>query len=79
MHAASPAFFALAARNLLFTLIMLHQLDGTIIWVESAHLQIIKDKAGCEGRGGSTLRVGGGTFCVKETADQIRELLKSNK
>lgn len=60
-------------RNFLFVLIMLHQLDNTIIWIESAQLQIIKDKAGCDGRSGSTIRVGGGTFCVKETADQIRE------
>jgi hypothetical protein len=68
----SPALLALV-------LIMLHQLDGTVVWIESAHLQVIKDKAGCEGRGGSTVRVGGGTFCVKETADQIRELLGTAK
>jgi len=56
---------------------MLHQLDGTVLWIETAHLQIIKAKPGCEGRGGSTIRVGGGSFCVKETAEEIHAKMKS--
>jgi len=62
--------------GLALTLIMLHQLDGRVIWVEATHLDIVKER-GCEGKAGAVIRIGGTGFCVKETADEIRELMKN--
>ena len=68
MHNPSPAF-------LLFALILLTQLDGNPIWIETSHLSIIKTH--CHNKPGSVIAVGGRELCVKETADQIRELIKN--
>jgi uncharacterized protein YlzI (FlbEa/FlbD family) len=65
---SSPAFFLLG-------LIMLTQLDGNIVWIETAHLSIIKTH--CQNKPGSVIAVGGRELCVKETADQIREMIKN--
>ena len=63
----SPAFFALA-------LIMLTQLDGNIVWIETSHLSIIKTH--CQGKPGAVISVGGKELCVRETADQIRKKIE---
>src|SRR5262245_16219511 len=71
---------ATAKPSVLFALSMLTQLDGNIVWVETAHLQIIKTVrgkgSGCEAHAGAAVRVGGSTFCVTETADEIRQKVR---
>lgn len=60
-------------RNALLALIMLTQLDGNPIWVESSAIVIIKPSfKQCHG-GGAAIRVNGTGLCVKETADEVRE------
>jgi uncharacterized protein YlzI (FlbEa/FlbD family) len=56
-------------------LIMLTQLDGNIIWIETAHLSIIKTN--CHGKPGTVISVGGRELCVRETVDQVREKVKN--
>jgi uncharacterized protein YlzI (FlbEa/FlbD family) len=62
-------------RNALYALIMLTQLDGNIIWIETAHLSIIKTH--CHGKPGTVISVGGRELCVRETVDQVREKVKN--
>jgi uncharacterized protein YlzI (FlbEa/FlbD family) len=64
----SPAF-------LLFALILLTQLDGNAVWIETTHLSIIKTH--CQNKPGSVIAIGGRELCVRETADQIREAIKN--
>jgi hypothetical protein len=69
MHAAPPAFLALA-------LILLTSLDGKPIWVESSAVVIIRTQSHeCQDGHGSVIRVGSNALCVREKPDQIRELI----
>jgi uncharacterized protein YlzI (FlbEa/FlbD family) len=68
MHGVPPTFLVLA-------LILLTQLDGNPIWIETSHLSIIKTH--CHNKPGSVIAVGGRELCVRETADQIREAIKN--
>jgi uncharacterized protein YlzI (FlbEa/FlbD family) len=64
--------------SILFALVMLTQLDGNIIWVEAAHVSIIK--TGCRDyKPGAVVSVGGRELCVRESVDQIREKLKRSE
>jgi hypothetical protein len=60
--------------GLLFSMIMLTQPGGNVIWIEVGHLAIIKTH--CQGRPGSVISVGGKELCVLETPDQIRVMIK---
>lgn len=71
----------------LLALIMLTQLDGNPIWVESSALFIVKPShtagtskhVACAHPAGSAIRVDGQALCVKETPGVIRELLNAVK
>ena len=64
----------------LFTLIMLTALDGSPIWVESAHVQIIRPAtAQCQAQNGSGVQVGSVAVCVRETPEEIQEKLRRAK
>lgn len=72
--------------SVLWTLIMLTQLDGNPVWVESTAIVIVKgshtgynQQRQCGHGAGSAIRVGGIGFCVKETAEQVREKIKGAK
>jgi hypothetical protein len=66
-------------RNLLFSMILLTSLDGKPIWVESTAVVIIRTQShDCAQGHGSTILVGSRGLCVKETPDQIRELIRTD-
>ena len=61
-------------RNALIALILLTQLDGKPVWVESTQVQIIRSQSTECGAGtGAVIRVGQHALCVKETPAEIRE------
>lgn len=73
-------------RHTLVALIMLTQLDGSPIWVESTAVQIVKPShtghnphRQCSSAAGAAVRVGSLGLCVKETADQVREKIDKAK
>jgi uncharacterized protein YlzI (FlbEa/FlbD family) len=62
-----------------FALIMLTQLDGSPVWVESTQVQVIKIRANeCGPTAKAVIRVLQTTLCVKESADQVREKIESS-
>ena len=66
-------------RNLLLGFILLTQLDGSAVFVESTQIQIIRVRSSECGHGaGCVIRVGSTTLCVKETADQVRKKIDEN-
>ena len=68
MRAVPPAF-ALA-------LILLTSIDGKPIWVESTAVIIVRTQSHeCAPGHGSSILVGARGLCVRETPDQIRELI----
>ena len=65
------------AGNVLFSLIVLTQLDGSPIWVEATQVQIIRMRSHECGQGtGSVVRIGTTNLCVKETSDEIRAKIR---
>lgn len=60
----------------LLALIMLTQLDGFPIWVESTQIVIIRparpENRQCDETVGAGIRIGSVTLCVRESAEQIR-------
>lgn len=63
---------------MLFALIMLTQLDGSPIWVESRQVSIIRQSTKqCQAARASGIQIGSVAMCVRETPDQIREKLKA--
>lgn len=70
--------------SFLLSLIMLTQLDGNPIWVESSQVIILKpsrtgDKSQCPAPARSTINVGTRGLCVMEHPDEIREKIKAAK
>ena len=68
-------------RKVVAMLILLTQLDGNPVWVESKAIQAIRpsrDSGQCRYGGGSALRLSAIGLCVKEKPDEIRELMKGN-
>jgi hypothetical protein len=66
-------------RNLALALIMLTQLHGGPIWVESDYITMVRPAANeCKG-GGSTVRVFEVAVCVKETPDEVFVKIRSRK
>lgn len=62
----------------LLGLIMLTQLNGEPVWVETTQLIIIRRHGTECGPGvGAVIVVGTRVLCVKETPDKIRERVKS--
>lgn len=64
---------------MLLALIMLTQLDGNPIWVESSAIVLVKqshtgvsEHRQCSTNAGAAIRVGTMGLCVKEGPDQIR-------
>jgi uncharacterized protein YlzI (FlbEa/FlbD family) len=63
-------------RQVVVMLILLTQLDGNPVWVESKAIQAIRpsrDSGQCRYGGGSAIRLTGMGLCVKEKPDEIRE------
>jgi hypothetical protein len=61
-------------------LVMLTQLDGNPVWVESTSIQAIRPADGqCHGAHGAALRLGSIGLCVKETPEEIRKKLNETK
>jgi hypothetical protein len=64
-------------KNALFALILLTQLDGKAVWVESSQVQIIRaQSAECGAGTGAVIRVGSHALCVRETPEEIREKIR---
>ena len=66
-------------RNLILSLILLTQLDGSPVWVETTSIQAIRPARAngqCGNKHGAALRLGAIALCVRETPDEIREKLK---
>jgi len=66
---------------MILTLIVLTQLDGSPIWVESAAVQAIRPaiRSHCQVPHGSAIRLSGIGLCVRETPDEVREKVRSAK
>jgi hypothetical protein len=65
-------------RGPLFALMLLTALDGKPVWVESTAVVIIRTQShDCAQGHGSVILVGARGLCVRETPDQIRELIKN--
>ena len=66
---------------MILTLIMLTQLDGSPIWVESAAVQAIRPaiRSHCQVPHGAAIRLSGIGLCVRETPDQVREKLRDGR
>jgi hypothetical protein len=63
-------------------LILLTQLDGNPVWVESKAIQAIRpsrDSGQCRFGGGSAIRLTGMGLCVKEKPDEIREKINGGR
>jgi uncharacterized protein YlzI (FlbEa/FlbD family) len=62
-------------------LVMLTQLDGNPIWVESTAVQAIRPAihSHCHTPHGAAVRLSGIGLCVKETPEQVREKIRSAK
>jgi uncharacterized protein YlzI (FlbEa/FlbD family) len=66
-------------RDVVFSLILLTQLDGTPIWVEATAIQAIRpshDTGQCHRGYGSAIRLSSIALCVKETPDEVREKMR---
>lgn len=69
-----------SARRLALSLILLTQLDGSPVWVESTQVQIIRIRGSECGPGvGSVVLVGSRALCVKEKSDEVRERIEKAK
>ena len=67
-------------RKVVAMLILLTQLDGNPVWVESKAIQAIRpsrDSGQCRHGGGSALRLSSMGLCVKEKPDEIREKMQN--
>ena len=71
---------------MLLALIMLTQLDGNPIWVESSAIIIVKQshtgyhqQRQCSHAAGAAIRVGTMGLCVKEVPDQIRRKIDEGR
>jgi len=67
-------------RKVVAMLILLTQLDGNPVWVESKAIQAIRpsrDSGQCRYGGGSAIRLGSMGLCVKEKPDEIREKMQN--
>jgi hypothetical protein len=63
---------------IVLSMIALTALDGSPIWVESSAVVIIRTQSHeCKAGHGSVIRVGGSGLCVKESPEQIKELIKT--
>ena len=71
------------ALTTLLVFIVLTALDGSPMWVESDDIQIIRParlkQAQCEKSAGSGIRVGANGMCVRETPEQILELIHASQ
>jgi hypothetical protein len=57
---------------------LLTSLDGKPIWVESTAVIVVRTQSHeCAQGHGSVVLVGSRALCVRETPDQIRELIKN--
>ena len=71
---------------MLLALIMLTQLDGNPVWVESSAIVIVKQshtglkpERQCHGAAKSAIRIGTMGLCVIETPEQIRKKIDESK
>ena len=70
----------LVMRKIVFSLILLTQLDGSPIWVESKAIQAVRpsrDSGQCRYGGGSAIRLSSMGLCVKEKPNEIRDVIKA--
>jgi hypothetical protein len=64
--------------SIILVFILLTQLDGTMISVDSAAIQAIRpsrEGGQCHHGGGAAIRLSGSGLCVKETREQICAIL----
>ena len=67
-------------RHTLIALIMLTQLDGSPVWVESTVVQIVKTRGAECGPGvGTVIGTGARALCVKEKQDEVRSKIEGAK
>ena len=71
---------------MLLALIMLTQLDGNPVWIESSAIVIVKQshtglkpERQCATNAGAAIRVGSLGLCVKETPELIRKKIDENR
>lgn len=64
----------------LLAFILLTQLDGSPVWVESNAIQAIKPNSrqakSCHASAGAVVRLGALALCVKETPEEIRRQIE---
>ena len=66
-------------RKYLYALIVLTQLDGSQVWIESTSIQAIRpshEQGQCQTGGGSAIRLTSIGLCVKETPSEVRQKIK---
>jgi hypothetical protein len=69
-----------ATISIAWVFILLTQLDGSPIWVESSAVQIIRPATKqCQTAIGAGIRVGATTLCVRETPEEIERKIKNAK
>lgn len=67
-------------RLVFFSLILLTQLDGSPVWVESTQVQIIRVRGSECGPGvGSVIAVGTRVLCIKEKSDEVRQKIEGTR
>jgi uncharacterized protein YlzI (FlbEa/FlbD family) len=66
---------------MMLVLVMLTQLNGAPVWIESTAIQAIRpaQHSHCQVPHGAAIRLGGIGLCVKETPEEVREKLKGVK
>jgi hypothetical protein len=68
--------------RVMLVLILLTQLDGNPVWVESKAIQAIRpsrDSGQCRFGGGSAIRLSSMGLCVREKPDEIREKINGGR
>jgi hypothetical protein len=67
-------------REAALVFILLTQLDGSPIWVESNAITIMRQSTReCHSAHGAAIAVAGRALCVKETPEQIQTRVRENR
>lgn len=63
---------------IVLAMIALTSLDGSPVWVESTAVTIMRpSRKECKEGNGAAVRVGSSGLCVKESPEQIKELIRN--
>ena len=63
-------------KFMLPALILLTQLDGKPVWVESTQVVIVRKSLDCAHGEATALLAGGKALCVREPVEEVREKIK---